>query len=166
MKSDLFDKLKAKFKRKPKPVPVPEPDSFPDEIHPADIKWLDKNIGGWKIVSSLIMRRAGNDLVYEQQATSRWEPRGPGAGQVVGNAWVIVKFDGQWYAVTNEFFRPGQQHKGIASVTAANGHIDHPLFKGWNPANGEQYGFMASTLCRGAATNGQERTQIKLYTWR
>lgn len=175
MKSDLFDKLKAKFKRKenPKP-PVVE---FADDILPADVIWHGVNAGAWKKVSGLNITTDAEYIYYQQPATAMW-PRvitgytiDPKTGEkvpveLVGNAWVFVQFEGQWHAATNEFFRPGQQKKGKASVTSENDHIHAAPFRGWTPKAGDKIGFMGSTFARGGWDNGRERTKITLYTWR
>jgi hypothetical protein len=164
----LIELIRKWFK---KPDPKPEPDLYPDEIHPADINWQGVNVGAWKKIASLGVSLDGGGIIYDQEATSHWPSKRFGNNPdgtpkyLVGNAWIFIKRNGEWVGVTHEWMRPGQKRKGKASV--AWDHIKHHWFpEPWTPTVGEQYGACISGLCRDATRNVNERTNIKLCTWR
>ena len=159
MKWSIFIKwLKSLFERKPDPKP--EPDLYPDEIHPADIKWLGVNVGAWKKTHSLEVQYSPTEIIYNQGATSVW----PSVNNLNGNVWIIAKINGQWYAATHEYMRKGYTRRGKNTLNMD--HIERREFAGWVPQNGEKVGHLVSGLCRGRERNVSERTNIKLCTWR
>ena len=82
---------------------------------------------------------------------------------VVGNPWIIVEYQGTWYAATWEWLRPGQECK---SRSAVNGdHIKHEPLRNWSPKSGERYWFMVSGLARSSHRNAEQRTNLVEVVW-
>ena len=85
---------------------------------------------------------------------------------MVGNPWIFIWEDEQWYAATWEWLRPGQTCKALSSV--AGSHIKRAPFgehSGWVPTSGQTYYFMVSGLARNAVRNIEQRTNVLPFVW-
>jgi hypothetical protein len=134
------------------------------------VKWLDFDISGWPETAILSASVSGGSVNLNYDKSNSWPAssiEARGGGKMNANAWVIVNLDGQWYGATWEWLRVGQTVKAASSVTSKDGHIGHPLFKGWSPKSGESYGFLVSTPARwgtqGSTIN--ERSNISMVAW-
>jgi hypothetical protein len=83
---------------------------------------------------------------------------------VNANPWILVKYNGQWYAATWEWLRTGQTLKDMGGKSWG-GHIKREPLSSWEPKSGETYGLMVSTMARDARRNGKERSQVVWVKW-
>lgn len=83
-----------------------------------------------------------------------------------GNQWVIVNFDGTWYAGAADWYRPGQACKEVDNDFGAGAFYFPPL-SGWVPRSGEVFGVMSSTPARlwPAFKTLDQRSNIQLIIW-
>ena len=82
------------------------------------------------------------------------------------NPWVIVNYNGQWYAATFEYFRQGQTSKPVGVLDGSLGdHIKVSPLNQWRPRSGERIGLMVSGLARAGERNVRERSNIVMVTW-
>ena len=88
-----------------------------------------------------------------------------GAVEVVGNPWVFIKHEGQWYAATWEWLRPGQTCKDKNSV--AGDHIKQSPFveMDWTPTPGQTYWLMVSAPARMGQMSVAERSNLLPLVW-
>ena len=150
--------MKLWKKKQPKPEPV---DLFPDEILPADIKWLGVNVGAWKKTYGLEVEYNATQIIHKTDAHRQW----PAKENISANCWIIANINGQWYAATHEFMRPNTNWRG--KNTLDEDHIERREFIGWRPKNGEKVGHVVSGVVRNPnLKNVQERTNIVLKEWR
>jgi hypothetical protein len=138
-----------------------------DAISLSGVVWLDMDISGWPITTSLNPHVSGGVLWLENDKENVW-PDGVearGGGGCNANAWIFVKVDGTWYAATWEYLRRGGHHKQAAWLKGGDGHISSPPLSTWYPRSGETYGHMVSTLARGGYRTIDERSNVALHTW-
>ena len=137
------------------------PAGFPSEID-GPVKWCHPSVADWPVTSTLSASIGGGQIRLTYDRAKVW----PAVDNVVGNPWAIVKINGQWYAGTWEYLRPGQTAKPMAVLDGSKG--DHfkvsPLNK-WRPSSGERFGLMVSGLNRGNLKNVKERTTVQMVTW-
>jgi len=145
--------------------------AFPDDL--SDVRFVHENVSSWPVTSTLNVSVSGSILNLEYDKKNTWGSRSSSlCTGCNANPWVIVNFDGQWWAGTYEWFRFGQTAKDWTKVLEG-GHIKGGPFgfsrSTWQPKNGETYGFMVSGLARFPTNvspgNVQERTNIQLYKW-
>ena len=121
--------------------------------------WLHHNVSGWAVTSTLTDVNIYPDkLCLSHTKAGQWPRNGDGWE---GNPWIFAKVDGQWYAGTYEWLRPGQICKGITKDNIG-AHIKRaPLDASWRPTSGQTYGFMLSTPARlDVAVTPHERSYV------
>lgn len=131
--------------------------------------WLDTDVSSWSITTQLsVGSPSGGTIVLDFDKTNEW-PAVSGVvdeGVVNANAWVFVKYNGQWYAGTWEWIRPGITTKHTKNIDTKPVAIKgEPLRSGWTVSSGEEIGFMVSGLARSSARNVGERSTIVMITW-
>lgn len=159
----------------PNPNPNPNPDPNPDPNNPnptpgggwpseidGPITWLHTNVSDWPVTSSLNASVGGGTISMPYDKARVW----PSVGGLNANPWVIVKYDGKWYAATFEWFRYGQTSKPVGVLNGALGdHIKVAPLNRWRPRSGERIGLMVSGLARAQSRNVKERTNVSMVTW-
>lgn len=141
--------------------------AFPDDL--SDVKFVHNNISNWPVTSALNVSVGGGVITLDYDKNTTWPRRSSSlCTGCNANPWIIVKFNGQWWAGTFEWFRYGQISKPVKVVNGD--HIKGgPFGFTWKPKNGETYGFMVSGFARFpenlVASNVKERTNIVLYKW-
>ena len=143
------------------PVVLPEPEPEPESEQPHDgipdgTIWLHKDVSGWPITTTLSAAVSKSGTVTLSYDKARVWPEVDGA---VANPWVFVQLDGQWYAATWEWLRPGQQSKDMGGKSWG-GHIKRPPLSAWEPKSGERVFMMVSGLARSGTKNVQERSNL------
>lgn len=139
--------------------------AFPDDL--SDVVFVHNDISSWPVTSTLSVSVSSNTISMPYDKAKVW----PSVNHQFcsgcnANPWIIVNFDGTWYAGTFEWFRFGQTAKPLYVV-----HGDHikrsPFGTTWTPKNGETYGFMVSGFARfnDNVFSAKERTNIVLYKW-
>ena len=153
---------------------VPSADDGHEDL-PFDLNqvtWLHTNVSNWPVTSTLSVNFQGESICLDYDQRDVWPPvtiphgSGMGTVDVVSNPWVFIQYDGQWFAATWEWMRPGSICKNKSSV--AGDHIKQPPFRSinWRPTSGERLYFMVSSLARiPTITNVQERTPIVEVIW-
>lgn len=139
------------------------PAGFPSEID-GPVKWCHPSVADWPVTSTLTASVGGGKIRVKYDKANVW----PVKDGVVGNPWAIVKINGQWYAATWEYLKPGQIEKPMCVLAKCDGKGDHfkvsPL-SSWTPKSGERFGLMVSGLNRGNLKNVRERTTVQMVTW-
>ncbi len=157
----------------PPPTPDPDPDPDPpddppdngipgDDINLSQVNWLHTDVSDWDVTSKITdITLDLPPLCIEHTKSGNW----PVKGGTEGNPWVFAKIDGQWYAATYEWLKPGQTCKNIRADTLGPHTKKEPL-ESWVPRSGELVGFMVSTHARDS-TRGpkQERSNVVLVRW-
>lgn len=77
-----------------------------------------------------------------------------------GNVWGIVHYQGQWYARTLHYLRPGQVDKDFPRNEWGVDRVALPMPVGWGPLDGETVGLFVSTRARYGTANGFERSDV------
>jgi hypothetical protein len=135
--------------------------SWPSEID-GPITWLHTNVSDWPVTASLKASVGGGTISMPYSKSRVW----PSVGGLNANPWVIVKYEGQWYAATFEWFRYGQTSKPVGVLNGALGdHIKASPLNRWRPRSGERIGLMVSGLARAQSRNVRERTNVSMVTW-
>jgi hypothetical protein len=130
----------------------------------SNARFLHENVSQWPITSTLrTVSVSGDSVLLDYDKAGEWPPGRVGQDDLAANPWIFVKQDGQWYAATWEWMRPGQTVKGRASVNGD--HIKREPLGNFVPRSGEVYGFMVSGLARGAERNVKERTNVVFIQW-
>jgi len=146
-------------------VAVDCPDTGPPDLD--EVIWLHSDISDWPETASLSsVEHTGADLCMDYSHADEWPVYDLDGTKVVGNPWIFIHHDGQWYAGTWEWLRPGQICKSATSV--AGDHIKTAPFdasSGWRPTSGETYWFMVSGLARWSERNVEARTNLVELTW-
>ena len=136
--------------------------------------WLHTNVTAWEETMTLesVTVQGGQICLNhssQDEGVHVWPERELSPGTwVVGNPWIFIEHEGQWYAGTWEWLRPDQTCK--ASTSVAGDHIKIPPFdanSGWTPTSGETYYFMVSALARNtnAVNNVEERSNLVEFVW-
>jgi hypothetical protein len=160
---NLIDRLPWRRKKKdPQPKPIEE---FPENTI-----WLNHDISNWPATATIreviINER---EIRFPYTHANKW-PAHPAVkskdgGDINGNVWLIAQPDGiNWYAVTWEWLRVGQQSKPQAAFN--NDHVKRREFNEWfPPKSGEKIGFMVSGFARDHNRTIEERSNIIWTTW-
>ena len=136
------------------------------------VTWLHTDASAWPITSQLSVSFQGGSICLEYDKKDVWPPvaiprsSGDGDVDVVANPWVILDYNGQWYAATWEWLAVGSSCKSKSAV--AGDHIKQfaHIPEDWRPGPGQTLYFMVSSLARFAhISNVQERTDIVEVTW-
>jgi hypothetical protein len=146
-------------------VVVPPPDNEED----IDPVWLHNDVSDWPETSKITeIRFTPKTLEIKHTMAGRWKTIDLGGGTVVeGNPWVMAVLDGQLYAGTYEWLRPGQTKKNINAANIG-AHIKKPPLATWTPKAGDWVYFMISALARtntAAMRGSQERSDIVKVQW-
>ena len=142
-----------------------------------EVTWLrDQNVSEWEESSEItsVEVRSDGSICIDHTERGQWPSQNVEDVTVDGNPWIIVKLDGQYYASTYEWLRPGQlcklEHTGsIAALydseDSLGSHIKISPLSQWVPQGGEVVGFMVSGLARHQSTvpNVRKRTNIQWY---
>ena len=153
-------------------VNVACPEDPPPDLD--QVIWLHTNVSAWEETMTLeSVTFQGSQICLNHSSQDEgvfvWPEKEYSPGTwVVGNPWIFIEKDGQWYAGTWEWLRPDQTCKAITSV--AGDHIKVAPFdanSGWKPTSGETYYFMVSGLARqlNAVKNVQERSNLVKLVW-
>lgn len=130
------------------------------EIGP--IIWKGKNVSGWPETTTLRASISGDKVKLNYGKAREW----PAVNGSCANAWAIVNIDGNWYAGTFEWLRPGQTEKEAYTLDGSHGdHFKAQPLSSWRPRSGEVFGLMVSGLCRDGNRNVQERSNICMVRW-
>ncbi len=130
-----------------------------DAIDPGSIRYLNANVSGWPVTSSLRVSINRSTVSMSYDKSRSW----PAVGGLNANPWIIVNLNGQWTAATFEWFRQGQTSKPTSVVEG--GHIKKAPLNNFRPVSGETYGWMVTSLARDSKRTVNERTNIVLARW-
>ena len=129
--------------------------------------WLHTDVSGWDVTTSISSVTVGSsEICFPYDAADTWPIFDYNGTDVVGNPWIFIWHDDQWYGATWEWLRPGQTCKARTSV--AGDHIkQHPFDadSGWTPTSGQLYYLMVSGLARDGNRTVYERTEPVAFTW-
>ena len=151
------------------------PDTL-DEIDLSQVTFLHSNVSNWAITSTVTSTRisASEVCVYHTKA-GQWpfsrevfppDAEYPNGAPIEGNIWILGFINGQWYAATWDWLRPGQQCKHESADTFGRDQIGIPPMDGsWVPQKGDPIGLMMSTIARTSLRAGYERTNVVLVEW-
>ncbi len=133
-----------------------------------NVTWLHPDVSGWPVTSDLAsVGTSGSSICLDYDAANVWPINNLNCTDVVGNPWIFIYENNQWYGATWEWLRPSQTCKAMTSV--AGDHIKQSPFdaaSGWTPTSGTTYYFMVSGLVRlSGFSNVQERTQPVPFVW-
>ena len=142
----------------------------PDEPPPLDLSqvtWLHTDVSHWSETGTLSsVSLSSSEICLDYNKADSWPITDYNGVEVVGNPWVFIYQDEQWYGGTFEWLRPGQTCKSIEAV--AGSHIKVSPFSedgGWVPSSGEVFYFMVSGLARSSLRNAEERTGTVRVVW-
>ena len=136
------------------------------------ITWLHTDVSGWPVTSNLSVSFRGGEICLDYDKSNVWpsvsipHSSGNGTVDVVANPWVILNYNGQWYAGTWEWLAVGRICRNKNSV--AGDHIKRfaQIPMDWRPTPGQTLYFMVSSLARtSTVANVQERTNIVEVVW-
>lgn len=144
-------------------------DQIPFEL--SEVEWLHEDVSGWDEGVVLSDVTFGNGEICLHHNIADQEPPWPtgfiGMTEVIGNAWIFIHQDDQWYGATWEWLRPpGQICKFVTAV--AGDHIKVPPFdeaSEWVPTSGETYYFMVSGFARAGLSNVEVRSNLYEVVW-
>jgi hypothetical protein len=150
---------------------VADDDDDDDGPAPPDLSqvtWLHSNVSSWAEAATLAsVSISGAQICLDYDMADVWPQEIIGDDvAVVGNPWIFIWEDEQWYGATWEWLRPGQTCKSADSV--AGDHIKVYPFdeaSGWTPTSGTTYYFMVSGLARFSERNVEERTGLVPFVW-
>lgn len=137
----------------------------PEGPPPLDqLVWLHSDISSWPQTHTLSsVSVSDSQICLPNGGVHEWPVVSYDGVDVVGNPWIILKYEGTWYAATWEWLRPGQECK---SRSAVNGdHIKQEPLRNWSPQSGERYWFMVSGLARSSHRNAEQRTNLVEVVW-
>jgi len=144
-----------------------EPDPTPPPPDLATVTWLHSNVSNWPVTGNLSpITISGGQICLNYDQVGTWPIWNFNGVDVVGNPWIFIWQDEQWYAGTWEWLRPGQTCKAATSV--AGDHIKVSPFdanSGWVPTSGTTYYFMVTGLARTSYHNVEERTNVVPFVW-
>ena len=140
------------------------------------ITWLNTvNVSRWRETSqitSVEIQDSSGEICINHSKLGKWPSRRFGADITLdGNAYVIVKKNGRYYAAAYEWLTPRQQctlNTGSISNTYHDLGTEKirrpPLNHAWTPQGGDIIGFMISGLATPRITNNvRERSNIQWY---
>ncbi len=149
----------------PLPKP-PEPPEAPADGFPAGLVWLHTNVSGWPQTSTIErVYFSGGNIHFPHSMSGKWDARTDMGTSTLteGNPWAIFEYEGQWYAATWEWLRPGQTSKPASKLEG--GHIKrNPIPSSWRPSSGQRIGIMVSTHAR-ARVGRKERSNVAWIDW-
>ena len=142
----------------------------PEDPGPPDldqVTWLHSDIADWPEVATLAsVSINGGQICLDYDTADVWPPVDFDGTALIGNPWIFIWENDQWYGATWEWLRPGQTCKNVAAV--AGDHIKQYPFdaaSGWTPTSGTTYWFMVSGLARFSERNVEERTNLVPFVW-
>ncbi len=143
--------------------PAPEQ---PANEFPPGVRWLHADVSGWPVTTQITsVTFSSGQIRFPFDAANRWTVR-TDAGTttpVIGNPWIVFEYQGQWYAGTWEWLRPGQTSKPMRVVDGA--HIKRaPIPTSWRPKSGQRVGIMVSTHARSRVFD-RERSNLVWTVW-
>jgi hypothetical protein len=133
------------------------------------VTWLHTNVSSWPVTANLSsVTFNGGQICMEYNKKNVWpiDTIGPDNVEIVANPWIFIHHNGQWYAATWEWLRPGQTCKNMSSV--AGDHIKQSPFNaasGWTPTSGQTYYMMVSAPARMGPMTVLERSNIVEFVW-
>ncbi len=153
-------------------VDVACPEDPPPDLD--QVIWLHTDVSAWEETMTLESIDLQGNLICmnhgsQDEGVYVWPEKEYSPGTwVVGNPWIFIEHEDQWYAGTWEWLRPDQTCKAITSV--AGDHIKVAPFDAqseWTPTSGETYYFMISSLARqtNVIKNVQERSNLLKFVW-
>lgn len=151
-------------------LPITSYAGFPDDF--SDVTWIDPNISSWPVTAQISVNVRGSTLAVNDTKKDVWPRR---FHTTLRNdccnrsLWIIIKYEGRWYASTFEYMRVGQVNKNAEAVNGRQIKRAPFLRPGflWRPAKGEVYGFITSGMARFDLNNlnVRERSNVALYRW-
>ena len=140
----------------------------PDEIELDQITWLDRDASGWSITQQLRVEDSGSILIFRDYDGTVWPKfQLNGSGKWLnGNVVVFIAKDNRWHAAACDWMEYGTSAKTKRAFRGGDGHIPHPPFDEWKPVPGEVIGICITAPSRGAVSTVQERSPIRLWTWK
>jgi hypothetical protein len=144
--------------------------AFPDDFN--GVVWLDpKEVASWPQTAVLdpVAHDSSALRIYSNKRSVWRRAMINGSDCCNASLWVFARFDNVWHAVTIEYMRFGQTHKGPYVVNG--GQAKRAPFKvgsyEWTPNQGEVIAFMVSGVARFnlANNNVRERSNVYLYKW-
>lgn len=149
----------------PTPPPPPPPPSGipPDAIDLNTVNFLHADVSSWSVTAEVTNVNINPpSLCIDYTGKNQW----PAPTGIVGNPWIIAKINGQWYAGTFEWFRPGQTCKSGTGPDWPGRLVKKSPLQTWIPKKGELVGFMVSTHARDSYRGPtQERTNVVVRRW-
>lgn len=149
----------------------------PDELDLSQVVFLNHNISGWAITSTLggVSISPGRICMPHSKA-GKWPVAiEPGGGVAVeANSWIIANINGTWYAGIFEWFVPGGTCKGMGAkppsstiATQMKSHVKFSPLNSWTPKSGEVVYIFVSALAWPGHTPvlAKERSQARRVVW-
>lgn len=129
---------------------------------PEGLRWLHTDVSKWPATATLAAHADARTIYMVYDKAKVWPGRNTGSGaNLNANPWVIVKYEGKWYAATFEWLRFGQTSKPRGVLDGSKGdHIKVSPLNKWRLRSGEKIGIMVSGLARGPERNVQERSNV------
>ncbi|HCP46832.1 MAG TPA: hypothetical protein DIU15_12370, partial [Deltaproteobacteria bacterium] len=144
---------------------APPPATGPPDL--STVTWLHTDVSQWPQTATLSsVTMSGPNICLDYDQANAWPVFLFNGTAVVGNPWIFIWQDNQWYGATWEWLRPGQTCKAASSV--AGDHIKQDpfgQFSGWVPTSGTTYWFMVSGLARTSDRNVEVRTNLVPLVW-
>ena len=150
----------------PPPAPTPPSPTGADEIDLNQVIWLHHDVSGWAQTSTITgITHDDPPICIEHTMAGAWPVIDDGGTIIEGNPWVFARINGQWYAGTYEWLRPGQTCKSIDADNIGE-HIKVSPLDSWHPQSGEEVCFMVSTSARfGPEGPKNERSNVVRFIW-
>jgi hypothetical protein len=145
----------------PGPAPGPAPPGSPPGFDPRAVTFLDPDISGWPETSQVTSATIDDPPICIRHTKAGKWPVKDGAE---GNPWIVVHYQGRWYAATWEWLAPGQVCKGVTRDTIGQ-HIGRAPLTNWRPRSGELVGLGVSARARFRADTVQERSNLVWVRW-
>jgi hypothetical protein len=121
----------------------------------AGVTFLGLDVSGWPQTATLTASMSGGKVTLNYDKASIWSA----VDGAVANPWAIVDYNGQRYAATWEWLKPGQTLKDM-SGKSWSGHFKRGELSGWEPTAGDRIGLFVSGLCRDSRRNVSERSNV------
>ena len=121
----------------------------------ANVTFLGLDVSAWSQTAALTAAMSGGKVTLNYDKASVWSA----VDGAVANPWAIVDYNGQRYAATWEWLKPGQTLKDM-SGKSWSGHFKRGELSGWEPTTGDRIGLFVSGLCRDTRRNVSERSNI------
>jgi hypothetical protein len=125
----------------------------------AGATFLGLDVSGWAQTATLTASMSGGKVTLNYDKADVW----PAVDGAVANPWAIVDYNGQRYAATWEWLKPGQTLKDM-SGKSWSGHFKRGELSGWEPTAGDRIGLFVSGLCRDTRRNVSERSNVVWVT--